>query len=329
MKSKLLLPLFVLTALLLAGCQGAAQSGDAPLRGTLEAEEITIASETGGRILSLKVDRGDEVQAGDVLVILDSAMLDADLARTQATVQALQAARDAAYDAWQATQDMQANPQELDLKIAEVQSQLDLAELQVQAAQRSGDPAALKAAETARDGLKNVLALLEETRAQPYALIAQASQAEMYYRSLDSLLEIALSTQELMQMQQAKMTLTAPRDGFILERALTEGEIAAPLAPILVLADLRHLTVRVYVSESQLAGLQLGGTAVIRVGSLPDREFKGTLTYISPKAEFTPAAVQTDEQRARLVYAVEISLENPDLLLKPGMVVDVIMGGGR
>lgn len=323
MKTKFIFLIFFLTAPTLAACQGLSKTEAAPLRGTLEAEEITIASETGGRIVSLNVERGDEVQAGTVLVVLETDMLDVELARASATVEALQAARDAAYDAWQAVLDMQANPQELDLKIAEVQAQLDLAELQVQAARQTGDQAALLAAETSRDGLQNVLTLLEETRAQPYALIAQTSQAEMYYRSLESLLEITLSTQELLQMQQEKMTLTAPRDGFILERALSEGEVAAPLAPILVLADLEHLTVKVYISENALAHVQLGDEVSITVDSLPGKTFVGKVVYISPKAEFAPTTVQTDDQRARLVYAVEISLDNPNLILKQGMIVDI------
>jgi multidrug efflux pump subunit AcrA (membrane-fusion protein) len=65
----------------------------------------------------------------------------------------------------------------------------------------------------------------------------------------------------------------------------------------------------------------------VTVDSLPDRVFSGTVTYISPRAEFTPANVQTKEDRARLVYAVEISLDNPDLALKPGMIADVEFGG--
>ncbi len=324
-KSTFFITLLLVLTLFLAGCQGNAQSETTRLQGTIEAEEITITSETGGRIVSLSVDRGDEVRAGDVLVSLETTMLNADLARTRATVQALEGARDAAYAAWQAMLDAQANPQEIDLKIAEVQSQLDLAELQIQAAQATGDPAAIQAAEAGRDGLQNVLDLLKQTRATPYALIAQASQAEMYYRSLESLLQIALSTQELMEMQQEKMTLKAPRDGFILERALAEGEVAAPLAPILVLADLRNLIVKIYVSESEQNRLQLGDEVTVTVDSLPAQTFSGTVAYISPKAEFTPVTVQTDEQRARLVYAVEISLQNSDLTLKPGMIANVLL----
>jgi HlyD family secretion protein len=318
--------IFVLpiVALLAAGClSNPENSGALRFSGTIEAEEITIASETGGRIVSLLVDRGDEVQAGDVLVLLESTMLDADLARTQSTVEALDAARSAAFDAWQAMLDLQANPLELDLKIAEVQAQLELAELQIQAAQLSGDLAALKVAETSRDGLRNVLDLLLQSRARPYALIAQASQAEMYYRTLESLLQVVLSTQEILQIQKEKTTLTAPRDGFVLVRSLAEGEVAAPLAPILVLADLEHLTIKVYISENALAHVQLGDEVSITVDSLPGQTFVGKVVYISPKAEFAPTTVQTDDQRARLVYAVEISLDNPNLILKQGMIVDV------
>lgn len=294
--------------------------------GTLEVEEITIASQAGGKIAELLVERGDFVAAGEVLLRLEADMLEADLARTEASVSALQAARDAAYDAWQAALDAQNNPQELELKIAEVQTQLDLAELQIQAAQLSNDSAALALAETGRDGLQKVLDLLEEMRAQPFALIAQVSQAEMFYQGLESLLQVGFSIQELLQLQEEKQTLTAPRAGYVIERALAEGEIAAPLAPILVLADLTRMNLTTYLSDAEYAQVKLGDPVVVSVAGLPDREFPGKVTFISPNAEFTPTNIQTKEDRARLVYAVEINLDNPELLLKPGMIADVSFG---
>lgn len=304
----------------------AGDDGRIQTTGTLEVEEITIASQTGGKIVEMLVDRGDPVEAGEVLVRLETEMLDADLERTDAAIVALQSARDAAYDAWQAALDAQNNPQELELKIAEVQAQLDQAELQVQAAQFADDQSALAMAKTSRDGLQNVLELLEEMRDQPYALIAQVSQAEMFYQGLESLLQVGLSTQELLQLQQEKQTLTAPRSGYIIERALAEGEIAAPLAPMLVLADLTKMTLTIYLLDTEFGQVALGDQAQITVSSLPGQVFTGEVIFISPNAEFTPTNTQTKEDRARLVYAVEISLDNPDLLLKPGMIADVSFG---
>ncbi len=305
--------------------QGAAGSGhELRATGTIEVETLNIASQMGGRIVDITVDKGDEVKAGDVLVRLETDMLDADLARTEAAIQALEKARDAAREAWQAAQAARANPQEIDLKIAELQAQLDAAELQLQAAQLAGDPAQVKLAQTTRDGLQRVLDLLTAMRDTPYSLDAQVSQAEMVYQGTEALLQAAYSIRDLLQLQREKMTLTAPRDGFVLDRLFTEGEVAAPLAPILVLADLREVTLTVYLPETVYGRVRLGDEVTVYVDSWPDRTFTGEVTYIAPRAEFTPANVQTPDERARLVYAVEITLPNADLALKPGMIADAV-----
>ncbi len=292
--------------------------------GTIEVEMLNIASETGGRIVEITVDKGEEVQEGEVLVRLETDMIDVDLARTEAAIQSLEKARDAAREAWQAAQAARANPQDIELKIAELQAQLDAAELQIQAAQRAGDPAQIQLAQTTRDGLQRVLDLLTVMRDEPYGLDVQVSQAEMVYQGTEALLQAAYSIRDLLQLQKQKMTLTAPRDGFVLDRLFAEGEIAAPLAPILVLADLREVTLTVYLPETVYGRVRLGDEVTVYVDSWPDRTFTGKVAYIAPRAEFTPANVQTPDERARLVYAVEITLPNADLALKPGMIADAV-----
>ena len=292
--------------------------------GTIEVEMLNIASDMGGRIVEITVDKGEEVREGDVLVRLETDMIDADLARTEAAIQALEKARDAAREAWRAAQAARANPQEIKLRMAEIQAQLDAAELQLQAAQLTGDPTQVQLAQTTRDGLQRVLDLLTVMRDEPYALEAQARQAEMIYQGLEALLQAAYSIRDLLQLQKEKMTLTAPRSGFILDRLFSEGEIAAPLAPILVLADLREVTLTVYLPETVYGRVRLGDEVTVYVDSWPDRTFTGKVTYIAPRAEFTPANVQTPDERARLVYAVEITLPNEDLALKPGMIADAV-----
>ncbi len=302
--------------------QSTGSSHELRATGTIEVETVDIASEVGGRIVELAVDRGDEVRAGDVLVRLETEMLEADLARAEAAIQALEQANRAAYDAWQAAQAARANPLDIEAKIVELQAQLDAAELQLQAAQVTGDPTQVKLAETTRDGLQRVLDVLEAMRDEPYALEAQVSQAEMVYRSTEALLQAALGVRDMLRLQLEKMTLTAPRDGIVLDRLFAEGEIAAPLAPILVIADLRQVTLTVYLPERLYGRVGLGDAVTVSVDSWPDRTFTGSVSYISPRAEFTPANVQTPDERARLVYAVEITLPNDDLALKPGMIAE-------
>ncbi len=303
------------------------RAADAPsdkairLSGIVEAETISIASQLGGRVVEIRVDKGDHVQAGDVLVQLETAMLDTDLARTEAAIQALQAARDAAYDAWQATLKAQEASQKIGEQLMAIQARL--AQLQSQATQLPEGEGQRQSVTTILNGLQEVLNLLTAMQTTPYMLQAQANQAKMFYHGAESLLQTALSIRDLLRLQQQRMTLTAPRDGYIVDRLLAEGEIAAPLAPILVLADLSKVTVTVYVPEKLYGQIRLGDSVTVTVDGLPGQTFPGTIAYLSPRAEFTPAGIQTPDERARLVYAVEIRLDNPDLALKPGMIADV------
>ncbi len=307
--------------------QGVGQ-GERTLRatGTLEVEEISVASQTGGRVEAIAVRRGDQVAKGQQLVTLQTTMLDADLARTEAAAAAMTAARQAAYDAWQMAQELERNPQEIELQIAEVQSQLAVLELQLEGARQAGDPAGLALVSAQRDGLQRVLEILQAMRAEPTAIRAQVSQAEMFYRSMQALEQATLSILDLLKIQRAEMTLTAPVDGYVLERLMAEGEVAAPLAPILILADIEHLTLTVYLPQDSYGRVRLGQKVEVTVDSFPDRTFMGEVSYISPRAEFTPVMVQTEEERARLVYAVEIALDNADLALKPGMIAEARFG---
>ena len=291
------------------------------LSGTIEVETIAIASQLGGRILELPVDKGDRVRAGDVLVRLETTMLDVDLARTEAAVQALEAARDAAYEAWQAMRRAQEASQITRDELTAIRDRLS--QLRAQAAQLPAGDARRQTLEATLDGLQEVVALLASAQAAPLVLDAQASQAEMFYRGMESLLQTALSIQDLLRIQRGRMTLRAPREGYIVDRLLAEGEIAAPLAPILMLADLSQVTLTVYVPEPFYGRIRLGDPVTVTVTGLPDQTFTGSVAYLSPRAEFTPAGVQTPDERARLVYAVEIRLDNPELALKPGMIADV------
>jgi HlyD family secretion protein len=114
-------------------------------------------------------------------------------------------------------------------------------------------------------------------------------------------------------------TISAPRSGTATVVVREVGEMVAPGTPVLVLADLSTVYLTIYVSERSLGQITIGETATVRVDGMPDREFPGRVTAVADQAEFTPRNVQTEEARAQLVYAVEITLENPDGVFKIGM----------
>jgi HlyD family secretion protein len=93
--------------------------------------------------------------------------------------------------------------------------------------------------------------------------------------------------------------------------------------PVLTLTSLERPRVKVYIPEYRIGRIMLGQKADITVDSFPDKKFPATVTFISPEAEFTPKTVQTAEERVKLVFAVEVTVETTDGQLKPGMPADV------
>ena len=126
----------------------------------------------------------------------------------------------------------------------------------------------------------------------------------------------------VLRVQVEKCTLTSPMDGIVLEQTLRAGELAAPAATILTLADLSEVTLEVYVPENRIGHVQLGQTVQVAVDSFPDKVFTGRVARIGDQPEFTPRNVATAEGRLNTFYAVEVHLPNPEGLLKPGMPAD-------
>ncbi len=104
---------------------------------------------------------------------------------------------------------------------------------------------------------------------------------------------------------------------------LEAGEIVSAGTPVYTIGDLAHPWVTVYVKEDKLGLVKLQQTARVAVDSYPDKTYSGTVTSIASEAEFSPKNVQTKEERVNLVFAVEVSVENPNGELKPGMPADV------
>jgi multidrug resistance efflux pump len=130
----------------------------------------------------------------------------------------------------------------------------------------------------------------------------------------------------LLDLQIAKLTVSAPVDGVVLTRSVQPGEVVQAGMTTMTIAKLDKLTVTVYISEDRYGEVKLGDSASLSVDSFPGETFSATVTRIADQAEYTPRNVQTKEERQTTVYAVELSVDNPDGKLKPGMPVDVTFG---
>jgi HlyD family secretion protein len=183
----------------------------------------------------------------------------------------------------------------------------------VQVAQMHAAEAAYQAAGAA---VAQAQAHLDDLRAGATAEQIAAAAAQV---------DVAEADVAAIQARIDKLTLTAPSDGVILERTVYTGEMAAPGATLMTLADLQAVSLVVYVPEAQLNQVHVGQTVAVTTDSFEGQTFEGQVVRIADQAEFIPDKVQTSEERVALVFAVKIHLPNAGRQLKPGMAADVIL----
>jgi multidrug resistance efflux pump len=147
--------------------------------------------------------------------------------------------------------------------------------------------------------------------ASPEQIAALQARVSQVQAVLDSLLT-----------QRGLMEIASPLEGVTLELAIHQGEVAAPGAALLTVADLSTVNLVVYLPETKIGQVQLGQEVQVMVDSFPGQAFEGQVVHIADRAEFTPRNVATQEERANLVFAVEVRIPNDEGLLKPGMPAD-------
>ena len=151
----------------------------------------------------------------------------------------------------------------------------------------------------------------------------QVQSAESGMKQAEAALAQAQAALALIKVQMEKSVIRAPMDGVVLTRNLETGETAAPGGVVMKIGHLQEVELVVYIPETEYGMVHLGDTVSITVDSFPGETFTGNVVHISDQAEFTPRNVQTVEGRRATVYAVKLSVPNPDLKLKPGMPADV------
>ncbi|MGQ0571532.1 MAG: HlyD family secretion protein [Armatimonadota bacterium] len=117
----------------------------------------------------------------------------------------------------------------------------------------------------------------------------------------------------------------APIAGVVVSRSIEVGDLVTVGTPMLTVADLTRVYLRIFVAETDLGLVKLGQPVEVRIDAFPRRVFQGSVQQISSRAEFTPGNVQTREERANLVFAVRVALPNPEGILKPGLPADAII----
>ncbi|HRJ57467.1 MAG TPA: efflux RND transporter periplasmic adaptor subunit, partial [Anaerolineales bacterium] len=159
-----------------------------------------------------------------------------------------------------------------------------------------------------------------QTGEQSPSVIAAAKALDQ----AESALAQAEASLALVDAQIAKLTVNAPMNGVVLTRNVEPGEFVQPGATTLTIGNINELTITVYIPEDRYGEISLGQSATLTADSFPDVTFDATVIQIADKAEFTPRNVQTVEGRSSTVFAIKLSVQDPDGMLKIGMPADVV-----
>lgn len=174
----------------------------------------------------------------------------------------------------------------------------------------------------AQDTLRNL-----QTGEDSLTVLVQSKvvdQAKAALMQIQTTVAAAKANLDLIDTQMDMLTIQAPMDGVVLISSVQPGEVVQAGMPLFSIGKLDILKVTVYIPETDYGKIKLGQQVSLNVDSFPNQSFQAKVTRIADQAEFTPQNVQTKEGRQTTVYAVELTANNPDGKLKPGMPVDVI-----
>jgi HlyD family secretion protein len=316
------------------GCSEEAPSDRLRVSGHVEATETRLAPEAGGRILTLTVKEGDRVQPGQTVLTLDTRDVQLAIDRAKAE-QASAEAQLRLVQAGARVEDLRQAQSQIDTARAEVAAskaelqaaEQDLERFDTLLKNNSGSRKQRDDAATRRDVARDRV-----TQAESRVKTADETLAKLRAGARPEEIDAARARVNVVAAQIASLekglsdaALASPIAGLVTEKLVEVGEMIAPRAPALVLVDLDHAWADVFVPEPTVPQIRIGQQATVFTDA-GGAGLTGTITYISPKAEFTPRNVQTAEERSKLVYRVRINVDNKEGVLKQGMPVEAEIG---
>jgi multidrug resistance efflux pump len=288
--------------------------------GNIDIRKADLAFNEQERIAGVLVEEGDHVKKGQVLAILETHRLNAQIKEAEAQIAAQQ----------EVVKRLEAGtrPQE----IAQARAELVAAKATVHNSmlnfERISKTSGVGA--TSEQALDNARAQFDVDKAQlkvkekALNLVLEGPRKEDI-AAAKATLEALKASLSLLKIRLGEMTLISPAPGVIQNRILEPGEVANPSRPVVTLALTDPKWVRAYVPEPDLGRINLGMKARILSDSFPGQSFKGWIGFISPVAEFTPKTVETEDLRTKLVYEVRVFVHDLKDQLRLGMPVTVVV----
>lgn len=296
------------------------------ISGNIETTEVDLSFRLSGQIKLLDAEEGTSVKKDQVVAELDTDTLEALRGASKAQIAANRAILDELEEG---------------TRIEEIE------------AARALKKAAESRMEFARDEYQRYLPLYKEgaispsffdTKQMAYQVAVQdlnnaaerlreavKGPREQQIRAARARLDQATWDLNKIELDIDHSTLRCPISGVILVKANEIGEVVLPGATVATVAEIDEVWLKGYVSEKDLGDVKLGQKAEITIDTFPEKVYPGVVTFISPRAEFTPKNVQTKEERVKQVYRVKVTLPNPEHELKIGMPAEgyLLVGTGE
>ncbi|MEK6479082.1 HlyD family efflux transporter periplasmic adaptor subunit [Catalinimonas sp. 4WD22] len=288
-------PMTILTlALLFTACQQDSDVADA--YGNFEATEVTLSAEVAGKIMNFDAREGEEFYEGQFIAQLDTTQLHLKKQELKAGINAIKARQPGVSSRLDVLQEEREN------------AAGELKRFQILAEEGAATTKQV-------DDLQNRLEVLER----------QIASARTEFGPLAAEIETMESRITQLDEQIKDARVDAPLHGTILVKLAEAHEMVNVGTPLLRMADLDYLELRAYISGSQLDDVKIGQEVEVLIDQDADsfHRLRGTLSWVSDEAEFTPKIIQTKEERVDLVYAIKVRVKN-DGRLKIGMPGEVL-----
>lgn len=291
--------------------------------GTIELDEVDVASLVGGRVSRVFVEEGNTVRAGDTLAILAHGEVTAGVKAQEAELERAHAL----------AKDQEQGPRAEERKSAKAELDASEAALKLAALELERVRALSQNKLVSQADLDRAQARRDEAAAHREAAAERLRLLEAGYRKqmVVAAREAAAAARAELASAKSKareLVLTAPISGVVLLKNVEPGEVVGVGIPLLTLGDPTKLWMRVYIAAPKVVKVRLGDKADVTVRG-EHSAFTGRIVEIATRAEFTPRAALTEEERANIVFAVKVALDPTGGLLKPGLPADARILVGR
>ncbi len=285
----LIVACFLLT---LSSCDHREQLADA--YGNFEANELIISSEGNGKILSLNFFEGEVVSKGEEIAQIDT------------------------FDLYLQKQQVRAQKAAIQSKTAGIEAQIEVAKQQLQNIEVNYQ----RILKLLEDGVATAQQK-EDIEGQKKVVEKQIKAYKTNINAVSKELKVVDAQITNIEHQIEKQNIISPTNGTILEKYAMAGELTTMGKPIIKVADLSTLKLRCYISETYLSSIKLGASVNVLIDhQKEEKTYIGKISWVASKAEFTPKTIQTKEERVKLVYAIDVLVENNGTL-KIGMPAEI------